>query len=34
MEELIRDGYITGVLDITTHEIGDEMLGGVLGGRP
>jgi uncharacterized protein (UPF0261 family) len=34
MEELIRDGYITGVLDITTHEIGDEMLGGVLGAGP
>ncbi|NLO21194.1 MAG: UPF0261 family protein [Syntrophomonadaceae bacterium] len=31
MEELIRDGFIAGVLDITTHEIGDEMLGGVLG---
>jgi uncharacterized protein (UPF0261 family) len=34
MEELIRDGYITGILDITTHEIGDEMLGGVLGAGP
>lgn len=30
MEELIRDGYIVGILDITTHEIGDYMLGGVL----
>ncbi|MGI6554069.1 MAG: Tm-1-like ATP-binding domain-containing protein [Bacillota bacterium] len=34
MEELIRDGYITGMLDITTHEIGDEMLGGVLSAGP
>ena len=34
MEELIRDGYITGMLDITTHEIADEMLGGVLGAGP
>jgi uncharacterized protein (UPF0261 family) len=34
MEELIRDGYITGILDITTHEIGDEMLGGVLSAGP
>ncbi len=30
MEELIADGYIVGMLDITTHEIGDELLGGVL----
>jgi uncharacterized protein (UPF0261 family) len=30
MEELIEDGYIVGILDITTHEIVDEMLGGVL----
>ena len=28
---MIRDGFIAGVLDITTHEIGDEMLGGALG---
>ena len=26
--------YIVGMLDITTHEIGDEMLGGVLGAGP
>lgn len=30
LEELIRDGYIVGVLDITTHEIADFLLGGVL----
>jgi uncharacterized protein (UPF0261 family) len=30
MEELITDGYIVGMLDITTHEIGDELFGGVL----
>ena len=30
MEELIMDGYIVGMLDITTHEIADLLLGGVL----
>ncbi|MGE5483592.1 MAG: Tm-1-like ATP-binding domain-containing protein [Ignavibacteriales bacterium] len=34
MEELIRDGYIVGMLDITTHEIGDHLLGGVLSAGP
>jgi uncharacterized protein (UPF0261 family) len=34
MEELIADGYIVGMLDITTHEIGDELFGGVLGAGP
>lgn len=34
MEELISDGYIVGMLDITTHEIGDELFGGVLGAGP
>jgi uncharacterized protein (UPF0261 family) len=34
MEELIHDGYIVGMLDITTHEIGDEMFGGVLSAGP
>jgi uncharacterized protein (UPF0261 family) len=34
MEELITDGYIVGMLDITTHEIGDELLGGVLSAGP
>ena len=34
LEELIRDGYIVGVLDITTHEIGDYLLGGVLSAGP
>lgn len=34
MEQLIDDGYIKGLLDITTHEIADEMLGGVLGAGP
>ncbi len=34
MEELIADGYIVGMLDITTHEIGDELLGGVLSAGP
>lgn len=34
LEELIRDGYIVGVLDITTHEIADFLLGGVLSAGP
>lgn len=34
MEQLIEDGYIKGLLDITTHELVDEMLGGVLGAGP
>ena len=34
MEQLIDDGFIQGILDITTHEIVDEMLGGVLGAGP
>ncbi|NPV92705.1 MAG: Tm-1-like ATP-binding domain-containing protein [Firmicutes bacterium] len=34
MEELIRDGYIVGMLDITTHEVGDMLLGGVLSAGP
>lgn len=34
MEELIADGHIVGMLDITTHEIGDELLGGVLSAGP
>jgi len=34
MEELIADGYIAGMLDITTHEIADELFGGVLGAGP
>lgn len=34
MEELIRDGYIIGMLDITTHEVGDFLLGGVLSAGP
>jgi uncharacterized protein (UPF0261 family) len=34
MEELIRDGFIVGILDITTHEIADYLLGGVLSAGP
>lgn len=34
MEELIRDGYIVGILDVTTHEIADLLLGGVLSAGP
>jgi uncharacterized protein (UPF0261 family) len=34
MEELISDGYVAGVLDITTTELADELLGGVLSAGP
>jgi len=34
MEEMIKDGYVVGVLDITTHEIADFLLGGVLSAGP
>lgn len=34
LEELIDDGFFKGVLDITTHEIVDELLGGVLSAGP
>lgn len=34
MEELIRDGYILGILDITTHELTDLLCGGVLSAGP
>ncbi|MGI6070484.1 MAG: Tm-1-like ATP-binding domain-containing protein [Blautia sp.] len=34
MEQMIGDGFIKGILDITTHEIADEMLGGVLSAGP
>ena len=34
MEALIRDGFIAGVLDITTTELADELAGGVLSAGP
>ncbi|MDB5059328.1 MAG: hypothetical protein JWO59_2800 [Chloroflexi bacterium] len=34
MEALARDGYVTGVLDITTTELADELVGGVFGAGP
>jgi len=34
LEELIRDGKISGVLDITTTELADELVGGVLSAGP
>jgi uncharacterized protein (UPF0261 family) len=34
MESLIADGLITGVLDITTTELADELVGGVLSAGP
>ena len=34
MEELIRAGFIAGVLDITTTELADELAGGVLSAGP
>ena len=34
MEQLVRDGYVEGVLDITTTEWADELVGGVLAAGP
>ncbi len=34
MESLIEDGFITGVLDLTTTEWADELVGGVLAAGP
>jgi uncharacterized protein (UPF0261 family) len=34
MESFIKDGMITGVLDITTTELADELVGGVLSAGP
>ena len=34
MEVLIRGGFITGVLDVTTTELADELVGGVLSAGP
>jgi uncharacterized protein (UPF0261 family) len=34
MESLIEDGLISGVLDITTTELADELVGGVLSAGP
>jgi uncharacterized protein (UPF0261 family) len=34
MEDLIRDGFIKGVLDVTTTELADELVGGVLSAGP
>ena len=34
LEELVADGYITGVLDVTTTELADELVGGVMSAGP
>jgi uncharacterized protein (UPF0261 family) len=34
MESLIADGYVVGVLDVTTTELADEVCGGVLSAGP
>jgi uncharacterized protein (UPF0261 family) len=34
MESFVRDGLITGVLDITTTELADELVGGILTAGP
>jgi len=34
MEGLIRDGFLAGVLDLTTTELADELVGGVLSAGP
>ncbi len=34
MEQLIRDGFFRGVIDLTTTELADELVGGVLSAGP
>jgi len=34
MEDLVRDGYFRGVLDLTTTELADEVCGGVMSAGP
>lgn len=34
MEALVRDGFITAVLDVTTTELADDLVGGVLSAGP
>jgi len=34
MEEMVREGSIKGLVDITTHEVADELFGGVLSAGP
>jgi uncharacterized protein (UPF0261 family) len=34
MEALVRAGYLAGVLDVTTTELADELVGGVLSAGP
>jgi uncharacterized protein (UPF0261 family) len=34
MEDLVRDGYFQGVLDLTTSELADEVCGGVMSAGP
>ena len=34
MERLVRDGYIAGVLDATTTELADDLVGGILSAGP
>ncbi len=34
MEGLVADGYLSGVLDVTTTELADELVGGVLSAGP
>ena len=34
MEQLVRDGFVEGVLDVTTTEWADELVGGVLSAGP
>ena len=34
MEDLVKGGFIVGVLDVTTTELADELVGGVLSAGP
>ena len=34
MEDLVKDGFLAGVLDVTTTELADELVGGILSAGP
>ena len=34
MEDLVKDGFLVGVLDVTTTELADELVGGILSAGP
>ena len=34
MEDLVKGGFLAGVLDVTTTELADELVGGILSAGP